>query len=530
MPPLRAFRSWDFRAWNKRAARRGSRAAASALAILALAALAGCAAPPEETSAPIPNIVQAAPQPTPQPAPPPAPQSAPTTPPPAEPTPPLAVQPAPPPVPAKVALLLPLSGPSAPIGQALLNAAQLAVFDFPDARLTLLPKDTRGTSDGAAQAARQALAEGAELVLGPLFAKDVRATGPIVASAGLNEIAFSTDRQVAGANVFLIGFLPEENVSRVVSYAARQGSRRIAALVPATDYGQRVSAGLREALAANGAKAGPVQVYPSGDVQNMTDALKALTGRDAAPGASGAPAGGNPNAEPTDAADRADQAAPSDQKPLGFDTLLIVAGGPPLHALAPLLPSYGIAPGKVPLLGTGLWDDPQVRNEPTLTGGWFAGPPPDGFLRFAKRYQDTFGAEPPRIASLAYDATALAAVLAKSGAPGQRFSGPALTDARGFAGVDGIFRLLPTGLPERGLAVLEVRPDAFAVVDPAPAAFGPVPGQVSAAAPGGSNSGQDFAQDRVQQQPAARGGAQAAVFQDNQPVLRQPVQYAVPAR
>lgn len=524
MPPLRAIRSWDFRVWNKRAARNGSRGAASALAILALAALAGCVAPPEETVAPTPNIVQTAPQPTPQPAPQPAPppQASPT-PPPAEPTPPVAVQPAPPPMPAKVALLLPLSGSSAPIGQALLNAAQLAVFDFPGAQLTLLPKDTRGTSDGAAQAARQALAEGAELVLGPLFSKDVRATGPIVASAGLNEIAFSTDRQVAGANVFLIGFLPEENVSRVVSFAARQGSRRIAALVPGTDYGQRISAGLRTALAASGAKAGPVQTYQAGDVQDMSNALKALTGRDAAPG-------GNPDGEPTDAADRADKAAPSDQKPLGFDTLLIAAGGPPLHALAPLLPSYGIAPGKVRLLGTGLWDGPQVRNEPTLTGGWFAGPPPDGFLRFSKRYQDTFGAEPPRIASLAYDATALAAVLAKSGAPGQRFSGPALTDPRGFAGVDGIFRLLPTGLAERGLAVLEVRPDAFAIVDPAPAAFGTVPGQVSTAAPDGSASGQDFAQDRVEQQPAARGGAQAPVVQGDQPVLGQPVQHAVAAR
>lgn len=529
MPPLRAIRSWDFRAWDKRAARSGSRGPASALAILALAALAGCVAPPEETVAPTPNIVQTAPQPTPQPAPQPAPppQAGPT-PPPAEPAPPpVAVQPAPPPMPAKVALLLPLSGSSAPIGQALLNAAQLAVFDFPGAQLTLLPKDTRGTSDGAAQAARQALAEGAELVLGPLFSKDVRATGPIMASAGLNEIAFSTDRQVAGANVFLIGFLPEENVGRVVSFAARQGSRRIAALIPTDDYGRRISAGLRAALAANEAKAGPVQTYQAGDVQDMTNALKALTGRDAA---SGAPAGGNPDGPPTGVADRADQATPSDQKPLGFDTLLIAAGGPPLHALAPLLPSYGIASGKVRLLGTGLWDDPRVRNEPTLTGGWFAGPPPDGFLRFAKRYQDTFGAEPPRIASLAYDATALAAVLAKSGAPGQRFSGPALTDARGFAGVDGIFRLLPTGLAERGLAVLEVRPDAFAVVDPAPAAFGTVPGQVSTAAPGASNSGQDFAQDRVEQQPAARGGAQAAVVQGDQPVPGQPVQHAVAAR
>ena len=450
---------------------------------------------------------------------------------PAEPVPSIA-QPVPPvpAVPAKVALLLPLSGPSAAVGQALLNAAQLAVFDFPDARLTLLPKDTRGTPDGAAQAARQAVAEGAELILGPLFAGEVRAAAPLVSGAGLNEIAFSTDRQVAGGKVFLVGFLPEEAVSRVVAYAAQQGSNRFAALAPSTDYGARVSAGLRAALAGSGARLGAVQTYEQGDPRSMSNAVKALTGREGTGPAPGIPAAG---------AEAADPAAPptpaTPAGPLPFDTLLVAEGGQPLHSLAPLLPFHGIAPGSVRLLGTGLWDDPQVRNEPALIGGWFAAPLPGGFERFARRYRDTFGTEPARIASLAYDVTALAAVLAKSGPPGQRFSVQALTDPRGFAGVDGIFRLLPSGLPQRGLAVLEVRPDSFAVVDPAPASFGASPGQVSSAAPIpsaplSSASGQDFAQNRVEHQPAGRRDTQAVILDRDQTVSGQIPQNAVTAR
>jgi ABC-type branched-subunit amino acid transport system substrate-binding protein len=488
---------------------RSFRVAAIAAAILSLGALAGCGTT-SEPEAPVytPPPVQQ-PQVPAQPAPPPQSNL----------QPPPMTQPGTPP--AKVALLLPLSGQGADAGQALLNAAQIAVFDFPDAHLTLMPQDTHGTPSGAAAAARQAVADGAELILGPLFAADARAAAPIAAGAGINEIAFSTDSQVAGGNVYLIGFLPEDEVKRVVSYAAHTGAHRFAALLPNTGYGQRVGDILRAAVSRNGATLGSIQTYDPTNPQSMTDAVKALTAR-----ASPQPPAGQAESTAASAAPDAtvpdlptQPAPPATADALGFDALLIADGGDRLHTLAPILTFYGINAANIRLLGTGLWDDPGVQSEAALVGGWFAGPPQAGFERFAGRYQDAFGAAPPRIASLGYDATALAAVLARNGPPGQRFSTAALTDPRGFTGIDGLFRLQPTGLPQRELAVLEVRGDSFQVVDPAPTAFG---GGPSAGLPGGGlgagSAGQQFGQYGVQDQAAARGGAEPVAFTRDQPV------------
>lgn len=503
MPPVSVRRSWT--AWFRpgRLAR--------AVAIIALAGLAACASEPTHQ----PEAPVVAPPPVQQPTQPPVVQA-----PPAVEPPPVLTPPAPQAPPARVALLVPLTGQAAPVGQALLNAAQLAVFDFPDAHLTLLPKDTRGTPAGAASAAREALAEGAELVLGPLFSADVRSVAPVVAGANVDAVAFSTDREVAGGNIYLVGFVPGDEVQRVVAYAAAQGAHRFAALAPDTDYGRRVVAGFRAAVRQAGATVGPVQIYDPAKPQSMTDAVKALTGQPVAPPA--AQGGATPAAADTlgDMAGLPDQAdaqpaAPLSADKLGFDALLIAEGGEPLHSLAPVLTFYGINAANVRLLGTGLWDDPAVRSEPALIGAWFAAPPQDGFQRFAARYQDTFGDAPPRVASLGYDATALAAVLAGGGQPGQRFTALALGDPRGFAGVDGLFRFRAGGLPERGLAVLEVRGDGFQVVDPAPASF--ETGGVSAAAPGLS-SGQQFGEYRVQDQPAARRGFQPVAVTGDQSV------------
>jgi len=152
------------------------------------------------------------------------------------------------------------------------------------------------------------------------------------------------------------------------------------------------------------------------------------------------------------------------------DAVLLPEGGARLKALAPLLAYYNIDPDKVHFLGTGLWDEPGIGGETALDGGWYAAPPPDARADFEKRFHDLYRHVPPRLATLAYDATALAAVLAH-GAEGPDFSAAALTNPSGFAGIDGIFRLRADGLVQRGLAVLEVRRDGNAVVDPAPETF-----------------------------------------------------------
>src|SRR5207248_5792980 len=155
--------------------------------------------------------------------------------------------------PVKVAVLLPLSGANAELGKAMLEAAQLALFTTGNDRLTLVPRDTSGTPDGAAGAARAALADGAQLILGPLLAAEVDAVKPVAAEAKVNVIAFSTATQLAGGNVFLMGFLPRQEVVREVSFARQSGLGRFAALAPNTEYGRLMADALREAASQGGA-------------------------------------------------------------------------------------------------------------------------------------------------------------------------------------------------------------------------------------------------------------------------------------
>jgi len=372
--------------------------------------------------------------------------------------------------PVRVAILLPLSGANAALGRALLDAAQLALFELGGERLTLLPRDTRGTPEGAARAAQLAVAGGAEILLGPLFGTSVAAAAPAARASGVNIVAFSTDHTVAGAGVFLMGFMPEQQVDRVVAFARAKGLSRFAALVPDSAYGSAVVDALRRAAGRRDGDVVRVEYYPS-DAREAHDPVKRLAdyGRRR----------GSLVAEREALAARSDEVSKQALARLnaletmggvGFDAVMLADGGATLKAVAPLLPYYDIDPAKVRFLGTGLWDDPTLGTEPALVGGWFAAPPPAAAAAFDQRYTETYGRKPPRIASLAYDAVALAAMLAQEGA-GPDYSAAALSDPSGFAGTGGIFRFGPDGVVERGLAVLEVEPRALKVVGEAPRTF-----------------------------------------------------------
>ncbi len=333
--------------------------------------------------------------------------------------------------PVRVALLLPMSGGAARVGQAMLDAAQLALFEFDDPNILLIPKDTAGDPITAGNMAQEALAEGADIILGPLFASSV---APVAQHARLKNvpvIAFSTDSSVAGGGVYLLSFLPEDDVSRVVDFAVLEGHQRFAAMFPQNEYGQRVRTAYAQAIAERGAELVATESYAV-----TSDGMFAPAER---------------------------LAGLKDQ----YDAVLLPAGGTELQGLAPLLPYFDVDPRDVKFLGTGLWDDPSVLREPTLGGGWFAAPPPETRQAFQSRFERVFGAKPHRIASLAYDATSLAIALS-SGTPGERYTTEELTAEDGFSGIDGVFRFKPNGLNERGLAVMEVRPGGFVVVSPAP--------------------------------------------------------------
>jgi branched-chain amino acid transport system substrate-binding protein len=377
-------------------------------------------------------------------------------PPPIAPAPP---KPAAPAGPEKVALLVPLSGANAELGQAILDAAQLALFEAGGDRLILVPRDTGGNAAGAANAARAAIAEGAHLILGPLLAPEVQAVKPLARDAHLDVIAFSTVTSLAGGNVFLMGFLPRQEVVREVGYAREHGIDRFAVLAPNSPYGHLMADALQEAAAASGGRVSKAEFYDPAAADGSS-AIQRLMPGGAVPG--GTATGGAATGD----------TAPASVAPLApaFDALLLPEGGARLKLIARQVRSAGGDAKPLRLLGSGLWDVPDIGSEPALVGGWFASSPPEARQDFERRYSATYGHNPPRLASLGYDAAALAAALAR-GQGAEPFSQQAILNPSGFTGVDGLFRFTPNGLVQRGLAVLEVDPQGRTVISPAPQSF-----------------------------------------------------------
>jgi branched-chain amino acid transport system substrate-binding protein len=335
----------------------------------------------------------------------------------------------------RVALLLPLTGKNADLGQSMLKAAQMALFDVGSANYDLVPRDTHSTPEGAAAAAQAAAQAGNDLILGPIFAEDVRVVRPIAQGARIPVIAFTTDWSLGGNGTYIMGFLPFAQVARVAQFAQSHGHDRIAAFAPSTEYCDTVISTLqRTGGLVRTARYSPQQPDLSGIVADFVSSART---------------------SPTT---------------LEFNALMLPVGGESLRSLMALLDLQGVNGGTVRLLGTGLWDDPSLTRDPALFGGWFAAPDPGTRQDFDRRYQENYGAAPPRLASLAYDATALSAVLARVGGA-QPYAAANLMNPRGFAGIDGLFRFRGDGLAERGLAVLEIRSGRAAVVDPAPTAF-----------------------------------------------------------
>lgn len=372
--------------------------------------------------------------------------------------------------PINVAILLPLSGPNAGVGNALLNAAQMALFDVGGQNLVLWPKDTEGTPEGAVRAVEAALQDGVELILGPLFSGSVRAAAELARERGIGLVAFSNDRSVAGNGVFLMGFMPEQQVDRVVDFARTQGISRFAALLPETPFGATVEDALRAAMLRGGGDLVRVERYFT-DTQDFQDPVQRVAdyGRRS----------GLLRAARRDLEHRNDEISKRTLKrlesldtigELGYEALFIAEGGARMRAIAPLLPFFDVDPDNVRYLGTRLWEDSAIGREPAMVGGWFAGPSPEAAESFRVRYEVLYGAATPRVASLAYDATALAAVLSRA-AERPYFTDKSLRNQNGFAGIDGIFRFDEEGIAQRGLAVLEIRQKDFEVISKAPESF-----------------------------------------------------------
>ena len=334
----------------------------------------------------------------------------------------------------KVGLILPLSGSgnAGVAAQSMKNAAEMALAEFQNPNIQLLIKDDGGNPQGAAQGAQQALEEGAEIILGPLFALSVPSTAQVARTRSVSVIAFSTDSSIAGRGVFLLSFLPESDINRIVEYSASIGKKSFAALLPENAYGNVVEVAFKQSVGRRGGRIVAFEKYGSDRTTPARNVAQALGQADA---------------------------------------LLIADDGDSVVATAEALTGAGANLRNIQLLGTGLWDNPRVFASASLQGGLYAAPDPAGFRAFAGRYRTRFGGEPVRTATLAYDAVALVAALARTQGA-QRFSQDVLTNPSGFSGIDGLFRFRPDGTNERGLAVMRVGNGGGVAVAGSPKSFG----------------------------------------------------------
>src|SRR5262245_36083391 len=334
----------------------------------------------------------------------------------------------------KVGLILPMSasGNAGVAAQSMKNAGEMALAEFQNPNIQLLIKDDGGSPQGAQQGAQQALDEGAEIILGPLFAASVPSSAQVARGKGVSCIAFSTDSSIAGHGVFLLSFLPESDVNRIVDYSASIGKKSFAALLPDNAYGNVVEAAFKQAVARKGGRIVAFEKY---------------------------------------GADRATPARNVAQALGQADAMLIADDGESVVATADALTAAGANLRNIQLLGTGLWDNPRIFASASLQGGLYAAPDPSGFRAFSGRYRSRFGNEPVRTATLAYDAVALVAALARTQGA-QRFAPETLTNPSGFAGIDGLFRFRSDGTNERGLAVMKVTTNGGVAVAGSPKSFG----------------------------------------------------------
>lgn len=331
----------------------------------------------------------------------------------------------------RVALLVPTTGPNGAVGQALANAATMALLDTNAENLRITTYDT---ATGPSAAATKAIADGNKLILGPLLGDDVAAVSQVARPAHVPIISFSNDAGVAGHDVFIMGSLPSQSITRTVTWARAQGSKRFAALIPEGEYGMRASAALNSAVTEAGGTLVTSLTYSRGNTSIISTAKRLKTKG-------------------------------------GFDAVLIADGGRFAAQAAPQLRS---ATGPSPrLLGTELWSgDALLVGTPALRGAWYSAVADGRFARFAESFKGRFGAAPYRIATLGYDAVLLTLRVARDWKPGTLFPTRRLYDPQGFLGVDGALRFGENGVVQRAFEMVELRAGGPAVISPAPSGFG----------------------------------------------------------
>lgn len=342
--------------------------------------------------------------------------------------------------PVPVALLVPSGSGQASdqlLARSIENAARMAISDLGGVQIDLRVYPTAGQPGQASIAAQQAVADGAKVILGPVFAEEANAAGLAASPAGVNVLSFSNNPAIAGGNVFVLGPTFDNTARRLATYAVRNGRANVMIVHDRNAQGEVGRAAIQNGVVSAGGR-----IVATGSYEfSQNGIVQAIPGIAAQAKSSGAQA-----------------------VFLTADT----AGALPL--VSQLLSENGVSPLTTQYIGLTRWDIPAATlSLPGVQGGIFAMPDPALFAQYQARYQATFGEQPHPVSAIAYDGIAAIGALTKQGRGLDRAS---LTQGAGFVGVNGVFRLLPNGANERGLAIARIENSAVTIVDPAPRSFG----------------------------------------------------------
>lgn len=327
----------------------------------------------------------------------------------------------------RVALLVPLSGPNAGVGEAIANATTMALLDTNAKSLRITSYDTAG---GAGAAATKAVQDGNQLILGPLLSDEVQAVAAVARPARVPMITYSNDVGVADRDVFVLGQVPGQSVTRVVTFARAHGVTALGAIVPLGVYGQRVTAALSGATRSSGVRLTSVETYDRSNT-SVGSAMRRVLAKG------------------------------------HVDAVLIADGARIALQAAPFASGAR-------LIGTELWNgEAAIARSPAMKGAWFATVSDQRFGQFEKSYRNRFGTAPARIATIGYDSVLLTLNVARTWKPGTLFPTAKLYDPQGFIGLDGVFRFNEFGVAERAMEVREVTNGTFVTTSPAPTKLAP---------------------------------------------------------
>lgn len=334
----------------------------------------------------------------------------------------------------KIALLVPLTGRSASVGKAISDAAQMAIVESGNPDFQVIPYDT-GDND-AAGAADKAIANGANIILGPVFSDKVSKVAAKARQAGIKVITFSNNKAVAGGNVYILGMVPDQQVARVLKYANDRGINGFSGVVPNNVFGNQVAELLQRQVEWFGAELRKISLYSGGAGDYAASAKEVADAYQA-------------------------KSIVPDRK---GEAVMIPEGGAKAISIASALRKAGLS--NVRLLGTALWDNETTIKSGSLRGAWFASTPYENSDSFIGRFMTNFNYKPEDIAALGYDAVNLSIAIAPD-----NFSDSSIRRSRGFTGVKGVYKFDGNNVDIRGYAIYEIRDGAAHVADPAPDHF-----------------------------------------------------------